>query len=691
MPNVVETKFTVDAREAFRTADDLEKRYEKVDKALSSPTKLGGGSSTGQKTAFPVAQANEFSKSLSAAERKAHDLHYNLNQLSTVALNTRGFEGLGAAAARTSTAVSIINTRLKEIQAASGRTSSPALLKGLQAEASRLNLELDNINRKFERVTAGRAAAASRQATGLGKYGGLAQQAAGILPAEAQQALSILEAAKAAGIVTSGSLILFGGLAVAGAVIVKYFISAREEAERRLKIEEAIQGSINKQILSAKALNAAFSTRLKDEQDDRVQARFLKSATTKDLEDRLAALTKLRALGGTFERNEQGELVQSKSSGRTEASISSVRAALVESRSGGMDRARRDLEDHNEAWKRSQEDQRRAAERFQESVKGGIEKAKQLRVEFKGAFNELLRAGNSNPMVTVFLDADEAMTKLRENTKGLPADLRRSFEDMQRTVSATKLFEARISGALEAGDLRQTASRFRGTGVRDVARETDESYAQRISRGFNTFNNTNAFGVGARDDITGRNQIRAYAMAMATDALGNSSFGGGFNRQSVAFGAFQAAKQREEQNLSAQDRINRQFAAIDQFKPENQEQRDVAERKILSIAGTLEPDSLNAQTRDRIATAAENQAVRVEQREAETLRVAKDNLLVNQRIEESFKSFLGVAQAKGIQGVNAAVAIEVKDSTANGIQTRRPPTSASQADVTSTFFDQANR
>jgi hypothetical protein len=548
----------------------------------------------------PAAKAtgDVFTKALSAAEIKALDLHFNLKKLSEQAIGTKGIDGLGLAALRTGQRVRDIYARLKEIETQSGRTYDAKALRGLENEARQLNAELDKVTSKVRRVAAGRAAAAGQTgAGGFGKYGSAIGAASSFLPPELSQAASGIEALSAAGI-GAGSLAVFGGLAVSGLAIVKISQNIREEAERRLKVEENIAAAVNKQVLSGKDVLKVYNSAIQD----RDFSHSLQNQTVEQLRRRLALAEQILKLDPSQEN--AGRALE-------------IRDKLYLTGQQNNASADKSFDQRWEDWKKAQEEAVKAEREFAESVEQGKKKAKELHDAWDGAFGGLFQKLNSdNPFALFLLRSASESEKLKESLKGLSPELQRVALIMKSAAEGKELFGLRLDNTLGAINLHRDAAAF--------LNPTEGERQAQLQRGFNEF--------------------------LRTSNSTNPDVFFDFLRQQKSI--------TDQPKTELQDYIDKAVRSLPDAR--SADERSAIDRRIIGLTQGVDPSQLRSDQRRLAYDVREREAARQEAFEREAARDRKEMIRIQSALLDEQKRVNKVAQQSGLAGVNKLV-VEVQD------------------------------
>jgi hypothetical protein len=617
----------------------------------------------------PAAKAtgDVFSKALSTAEIKALDLHANLRRLSEQTIGTRGVDGLGLAAQRTAAHVRDVYTRLREIEAETGKTSNPLMLRGLETEAQRLNTELDQVLNKVQRVSAGRAAAADRQAAtgggGFGKYAGLAGAASSFLPPELAAGANVAEAASAAGIVTTGSLAVFGALAAAGAIVVHISQDIRTEAERRLAVEERVQGAINKQIIAQKE-SLAESQKLSKEAADRynLDKRLDAYKTYSDdaVKNRIELLKKLQSLStnpGQYDPEILG--------------LENIRRRRPDEKAAADAKS---FEDRNESAKRSQED-------FNKSVEKGVEKVRDLSKSWTSAFDSLYQRANADNPFALFLQKSATESdKLKESLRGLPPELQKLAFAMKAVADGKDLFKLRIDSAVDAAGLRDDAEAFRNPGLPGRTPEQQKSRVEQ--KFFSAIQPGGYFGYNAVNPnaFTDEQKRQIAANTAYGEIMSDPRFAAfPLSQKGVARAAYKSYfdKDNDSGESFGEGRLAAQIAALEKFHPKTAGEQSEFDRKIIALTQGVDPLKLDDHTRTLAADARLHEASRQEQAEKDAEKNRKEDNDIRKKLADAVNKLADVANKEGVAGVDKKLEVTLKDETGG----RATATTATPADV----------
>lgn len=453
------------------------------------------------------------------------------------------------------------------------------------------------------------------------------------------------EMAKLAGLSTAGAGAIGGGAAIGG-VLIAASERLRTNSEARLAAEEKTAGAYSGQVLAIEGIIKGHERTMKALEEQRRLSEFLvrNEKNLSGLQDRRTDLLNQRALitrqiydsfkffgvGTSSEQLQREGLAKRLEALNQELErVSPATDALSRSRTGFSPA-------DSEANRRFFEESRRKQEEWQQQVEAGRKRVEELGKTWRDTLSSLtLQANQDNPFVRVFQDADRAMRELRENLKGLPAEMQRAAVQSQQAFNASQLFGARVDSALSALDLREMAARFRD----------DTADRRRFS-----------------EDVLARDR------AEFERRLG---LGENFNAAAVR----ESLDQRQRlidlryRDESPSERLDRQLEAIRRIRPEDETQQAMADRRVLQIAQGLDPNDLRRDQRESIAQIAERAAEREETRFKAALEIQKKQEIHLKRISDHVDALLKKALSGGLAAVNQAVEITVKDETSDGIRT----------------------
>lgn len=562
--------------------------------------------------------AKNFDKEIAAVERRSLNLAFTLKQLGNATIGTKGLDGLGRAAQRAEAEVRSTYSRLRQLEAEMAKTTDPVVLKRLRNEVAAANLDLDRLQNKIDRVAAGRQAAAARRpaAKSLDARGLLGAAGAAGVPG-AFEATAGLDAAAALGIGTA-SLAVFGALAAAGVVIVKYSQSIRADAERRLKYEEQIAAAVNKQILTGQENLRVSAEAARVAELRRVITDDINRRDVEGLREKIALSERLKQLNPSAGNVEEQD--------RT---ISDARARILQLEQQKTAAADAAFNQRNENFKKAQEQQREFERKRVESINAGRAKIDELGQATDRFFADLFaRRGQANPFVAVFTEAEAAIESTRLATAALSKELQRQALEMTNANNANALFAARLDTRLQANSLRSDARGFRNAGS---DRPFIDPEILKTPGGFDAFAQRkfdNQFFSGQdRLDVNVRSLISTLA------------------RERVQF------ERGDSPDRTVSDRLNKQLEIIRDLNPENEAQRAEADRKIIALTQGLNPADLTEAQRRAAAAARENEATRLDNAETAAKAEREDAKRVQASIDKNIAELLEIAKKEGLSGV----------------------------------------
>ena len=682
--NEVRTVFEVDTRKAFADADKLKSTYADVDKA---------GAKVG----------SSFANGLDQTSGKLKSLIQDLTNVSAAGQqsSSRLWQSYQTGANQTIIKAQALQKELRDIRTEAAKTVDPKALNALNQRLAETAARADALQRKMNNVTQSRVDIAGKpvSANALGNVTNAAQQLG--IPG-ANEAQQVIELAQQAGIVLTTSTVAIGaaGAAAIGAVALATAAIVKE-ANVRLKSEEKITieyGRQQKILFDIKKDQYDFNKQRGFAEQERQFGQDTAGASRDALERRrtaaarelerlqryggLEAITQGRALPVAEIQQKQSEILkldalisQASDSSRKfltsagtdfQARSSQVSKQLqtdIEAAKKDVPKLRALLDQVNGDRSLLSADRNPLAksltEKIDELVKGGVAKVEEFKKKTQSIFEDLQRSSaGSNPFVTLFLDADKAMQALRENTKGVRADIRETFEGMLRQQNQLKLFSTQVDNNLSALELRQRAKALRG--FADTSRQDQLKYMLELEKRVPSGNLRDIYS-----DI-GNPGDSQYGSRNGNPGLGGTGNPGFaiFDAQNAAFRKY--AEENRPQ-VTVNDRLDEQLKVLKESGAKTEEEKALIDRKILGLASG-DPSSLTGEQRNVAAAAAEREAVRKENYERTALQTALDHLGVSRAILEQNKSLLGVAQKQGIKGVETL--ITVKDKTEAGIEVK---------------------
>lgn len=323
-----------------------------------------------------------------------------------------------------------------------------------------------------------------------------------------------------------------------------------------------------------------------------------------------------------------------------------------------------------------------------ESVKAGKAKITELGKTTDDFFKGLFAiAGADNPFVKIFTDGEQAIEKTRIATAALSKDLQDAALKMTEQANGLSLFKARLDTALDASDLKAGAEAFRKQLVPTAddfdrvfkafsakaaeeplqfARTAEGGFTQFRANPFVTFDTNQLINpdgtLGEQGTI--RRDIRetlftAFDANILVGPDGTLGPQGTIRRERTFNELSDLEKQKlvqqfatpSKEDLAARERLDRQLDVIRSIKPEDEEQRRAADRKIIGITQGLSPESLTAAERDAAAAAREREAVRLQSSEQDALNDRKEALVLQRAIDKNMRELNERAKKEGLKGI----------------------------------------
>ncbi len=618
-----------------------------------------------------------FDQQIAKIQHQAATLGLTLRKLGETSVNSRGIDGLGKAALRADADLRRAQERLREIDRQAAITRDPVLFTKLRAEAQKTALEFDRLQQKINRVAAGRAARpGARPGFGAGARG-LVDSAAGLgvpFANEASIGIGAIEAAKGIGLSTAG-LATFGAVAAAGYGIIKITEKIRDEAKKRLAVEESIAIAANKQILSGQE-----NLKLAAAQSKEADYRRERNADIASRDE--ASLQRLIALSETLKRLDPSKDNVDKQQQTIDDAQSRSRQLIV----NGKSAADAAFASRAENFKRQQEQEREFERKRIEAIRQGREKVFEFGKDVTALFTTLSAAkGDANPFVRVFTDAEAAIQQTRIATAALSKDLQTAAADMVAASNANNLFSARLDARLAANDLRGDARAFRDAGAADrpsvfdtaradlKAREAIEKFQRETASGlFRNSKNLEAFSAGASN----KTKLDLFNFQRGIDEseglFRNPKFDDERRREL-------SRPEDEVFKRTPTDRLDKQLAVIRGLAPENEFQRAEADRKIIALTQGLNPADLTDAQRNAAAAARENEAARLDGSEKAARGERVEAARVQLSIDKNIADLLKIAQSEGLTGV-IRIINEAEDSAKESLSKRKRATAADAKD-----------
>lgn len=552
-------------------------------------------------------------------------------------------------------------------------------LKAAQMEADRLDRKLDLVT--GQGVPGQRSGGSlSPGAIAQGRLN-LARQGADVFTSAAmgmnptmiaiQQGPQILDAMATSGIQFSRAMVLSAGaigtIAVAGYAVVKWSQSAREEAERRLKVEEKIQGAINRQILAGKDFLTNYEKLEKSQAQDREFSRFLGKGSIGDLRQRYADLRQLHDFGSNNYdvvrgKDGQPETVLTEAAQRRVQEMLALKAEIESRQAQGIEKSDAAFQQRWDSWKSSQEnvvksikDAQEEQEKWNRKVEEGKEKIESLKEKWRSAFDSLYQRANTNNPFALFLQRSATdAEKLRESLKGLPPELQKTALAMKAAAESKELFSLKLETALSVQSLKSNADRFR------------DPYAQeRANRRF-LENNPNYLFLKEQEF---ESRIR--------DPRDPASLAG------MSFDEFIRNDLQERTGTGINNTLRSQYDAL--FgRARTPEELAEANKRFAALGQGVDAKDLSGDVRNKLIDANLQEAARMEMYEKTAAESRKEMNGYLKNISQHIDKLNLAAEKGGIDGVNKAVEIIVKEQAADG--SVKKVTGATSSDVADYYF-----
>ena len=243
--NKLETEVSLTGVEqAYRNADELISRFQTMEQTLNS---VGTGRPVLENVIQNFIKANEQASTLITKLDK--QIRFNVD---TLQLDSMSRKALGL-----KSDINNVTKELAAVKIAASVTSDPKLLNDLTLKGKLLEAQLIKIDGRLESLARKRASqdALAQAGTGAGvnRIRGAGAVFSQLAPAGvSQEGLNAVLQASEYLKLSTAALGVMGALAVAGAVVVKVTQNIKEEAKKRLKIEEDLQIALNNQILAQK-------------------------------------------------------------------------------------------------------------------------------------------------------------------------------------------------------------------------------------------------------------------------------------------------------------------------------------------------------------------------------------------------------------------------------------------------------
>jgi hypothetical protein len=551
-----------------------------------------------------------------------------------------------------------LQSNLENLYAELANPNRASSIEDLQKDIANAESQLASYERKLEIANQKQAQAAAK-GQGLRDFAG--QQVSGLigdagLPAGISEALEA-KALAAINTVSVASIAAIGGIAAVGFAVIKLSESLRDEAERRLKLEEKISIEYGKQVSQRFEILKTFREQRKLAEEERNFSRFLQNSEIDELKRKRDLLQKAFEINPLEDSRLQPQILalDERIFEASQERIARQDEAFAQRFQNFINLQEAQQKQREEAEQR----QREAAKRFQESVEKGKEKIKELGKTFESVFEGLnSRSLPDNAFAKFFADADKSAKALRENTRGLSLDLQAAAFQLERQINQTNLFSIRLDTQLQAFGLREDAAKFRQ--VNQIqAKPTD--FQLDVNKIINGLSGGEFIGVNGAKLLSQRNAF------FDLSAQNRESIISALARQQVGINQSEV-----NANLSVQERLNKQLAVIRNLGASSEAERVIANRKIIELTQGLNPNDLSQSLREQAALAREREAERLLRAENEAIEQGKQNLAIQTKIEAHLSKLAQIAEKEGLQGIENLV--RIVDETGGKVRVAKLPT-----------------
>ena len=647
MPDTLAVELIIEDQKATVKLDNFGQKIRLVSDDIN---KIGGD------TKF----AGKISTDFEALSKRVDDTRRQFQEISKVRIENGQFgaltkEILVAQTRSRQLASDIINIR-REL-ANPNRTSSISFLTSELKAAER---EADSLARKLNTLPNAAAASPTAAVTGGGGHGGgtrpLPQlRGYGALirgvgsPVGELEINAISQIAGLAGI-TTAMFATFTGIAAAGYGIVKVTQSIREEAEKRLHVEEKIQGAINNQIIAQKDALANFQKLRDDAQFNRDFSKYIETASVDELKSRRGNAQKSLDLAPTAaDADKYKKIILD-----IDAQLDALEKRRQKLQNDSFNQRFTDFQKSQEqgikyetarAEKQKAFDQKKLADAL--ATKSKIE---QLEKGYLSAFDSVNRLANSsNPFVAIFTDGDKALRDLQSNLAGLPPELQKIAMKIQQQFNLKKLLESDVSNQLSVFDLRNGADNFRNPFDAGKQKKDQNEFITRFLR--DNPNYLFSQNKNALDDETKAKILKQF---------GSSAL-----------------------NESPADRLNKtldeKFSLL--YKPrQSATEKAFADKQFISLTQGVNPLDLNKNLREQAALAREREAIREERYRQDAILLYREQRDYQKQIAENTKRQSALAAKDGLKSFE----LTLKNESEQSARLEKSPT---RADTATAYYD----
>lgn len=399
---------------------------------------------------------------LDKLEKRAEETRKKFQQITSARLDVGNINGLTREIVTASERSRQLQTDIANIRKELLNPNRKSSVAFLTEELKAAEKEADQLNRKLSTVNTTSAASASGKASGLtrGRRGSNTEFTRAALevvddfvPAGFNRPFNaVSKEMLAISTLSTATLATFGAIAAVGYGIVKITQNIREEAERRLKVEEGIAIAANKQILSQQEALRNLKKLREEAAEDRIFNRELPTAELDELKNRKATLEKLLTLTPATINGKANDTFE-----RTRQQLLAIDAQIEQIPLNLQKRASDAFNQRWESWKKSQENA----------------------IEFvKKQFQLALQNPNAS-----FSDIKKTLSQV-QNSKDLNFDTRQSL-----------IFEAESKIKQISANLHKIKDEFRDTLISSTAKDNPyvklmsdfESATERAQKKFGSF------------------------------------------------------------------------------------------------------------------------------------------------------------------------------------------------------------
>ncbi len=676
------------------------------------------------------------SSQLSIVDVKANKLTTSLKDISKVSAG-RGFDSMSLSASQATNEISKIQKQLSGIRDLADKAPNANIFRQLGREAKNLESDLDKIGNKVNRYQQNNLGGGESGSGKIGRirgFGALFRAAdlginetelnAGIAGLELlDKRLTAVRASTAAlgaesaaasssiggiSVATLATIAPFAAVAAIGVGIVKVTQNWKEEAQKALKVEEAITAEFVKQHKAQTDATKELTYQIDLAQRGRDLSANLQQAQFGDI-DTLERQKKNKIDISNIAPTSDGAKVLNQEILQIAARIDELKRKRVtdldDTFNKNYENYVKSAEKDKEFEEKRREEAKKALEKRNEDIKRATEKVGELGKVYIKTFDDLFsKSDKNNPFVSVFSEADKALTDLRKNLAGLSPELQAQAVALQTKINSNNLFSSKLDNALSTFNLRDEAANFRNFKPAFDVSQADEIARRNISYGNffpnfgGTFGSDLANKAGGFDKLTDKQKRDIYQTSLLSQPSFNTDSPSTFNalnQKSLVskLAAEQLALANPDENKSFQEKLQKELDIVNKFKlgAATQDQVDAANRNIVSLT-SVDPSKLDDRERSQAAVAREALADRQDKYQQEALAIEKEKLKVQQSIDKNQKNLLAIAEKEGIKGIEKLL-VEVKDSptTKTTVTRANPADAAKKMDLSGTYFEQSQK